>query len=347
MQKTYFSACPVKRRTALAFATALMLATGLGTGTQPASAEQRTPFRVAISAPVVSILPVYFAKDGGFYEKQGLDVEIISTEGGTKGLQVLLSGEIQAMHVGLSPVVAANTQGADVRAIASTTNTLPITLFSTRQSTPPLPAGTVIGISTIGSETDIALTIALNALGLTRDSMQITQIGGTSQRFAAMNAGRIEAAPMLEPGTTAARQKGFTAVYDLSAANTPWIFDAVVVTTDTLKKQPKAVESFLKAYLESAYWAMANEAEAKKVIAERFKTEDPTVIEATYAQFKRLMPLDGKPSAEGAANVISQLRSTGLAVSSDRVEDYIDLAPLDALEKSGFIAELRQSYKIQ
>ncbi|MDQ0304955.1 ABC transporter substrate-binding protein [Ancylobacter polymorphus] len=315
--------------------------------TGAARADELIPFKVAISTPVVSILPVFLAADGGFYKKQSLDVDIISTEGGTKGMQVLLSGEIQAMHVGLSPVVAANAQGAEVRAIASTTNTLPISLFSAKKLTPPLPKGTTIGISTLGSETDIALTIALKALGLARSDMQINQIGGTSQRFAAMSAGRIEAAPLLEPGTTAARQKGFTEVYDLSAAKTPWIFDAVVVTTDYAKDHADAIQRFLKAYVEGAYWGMANPDKAKEVISRRFKTKDPAVIDSTYNEFKRLMPRDARPSVEGSANVIKQLASTGLKLRSEKVEDYVDLGPIDALEKSGFIAEMQRQYAVQ
>ena len=51
-------------------------------------------------------------------------------EGGSRGVQVLLSGEIQAMHVGLAPVVQANKQGADLRLVTSTANTIPITIFA-------------------------------------------------------------------------------------------------------------------------------------------------------------------------------------------------------------------------
>src|SRR4051812_15203091 len=70
-----------------------------------ARAQDLVPFKIGISAPVFTILPVYFADAGGFYEKHGLKVEIINAEGGTRGLQVLLSGEMQAMHVGLAPAV--------------------------------------------------------------------------------------------------------------------------------------------------------------------------------------------------------------------------------------------------
>jgi NitT/TauT family transport system substrate-binding protein len=312
-----------------------------------ARAAELVPFKIGISAPVVAVLPVYFGEAGGFYAKQGLKVEIISMEGGTRGVQVLLSGEIQAMHVGLSPVVAANAQGADLRVVASSTNTLPITLFATKPSNPPLPKGSTIGISTPGSETDIALSLALKALGLKREDMTITQIGGTNQRFAAMVAGRIDAAPLLEPATTAAKQKGFVPVYDLSAARTPWIFDSIVVTNSYLKQQPPALSRFLMAYIEGAYWGLKDEAKAKEVIAQRFKTKDQVVIDATYAEFKRLMPLDAAPSIEGAKNVIENLRQTDVKVASQKIEDYIDLGLINSLRRTNVFGALQKQYGIK
>ena len=50
--------------------------------------------------------------------------------GGTRGIQVLLSDKIQAMHVGLGPAVQANRQRADLRLITSSSNTIPFTIFS-------------------------------------------------------------------------------------------------------------------------------------------------------------------------------------------------------------------------
>src|SRR5215203_584611 len=96
------------------------------TASAPAAvAADLKPFKIGISAPVVTIFPVWMAEAGGFYEKEGLKVEVVNMEGGTRGLQVLLSGEIQGMHVGLAPAVLANKQGADLRIITSTCNTIP------------------------------------------------------------------------------------------------------------------------------------------------------------------------------------------------------------------------------
>src|ERR1700683_1115834 len=94
-----------------------------------AHADDLAPFKIGISAPVVTIFPVWMAQAAGLDAKEGLKVESISMEGGSRGVQVLLSGEIQAMHVGLAPVVQANKQGADLRLVTSTANTIPITIF--------------------------------------------------------------------------------------------------------------------------------------------------------------------------------------------------------------------------
>jgi NitT/TauT family transport system substrate-binding protein len=311
-------------------------------------ADDLVPFKIGISAPVVTIFPVWMAQAAGLDAKEGLKVESITMEGGSRGVQVLLSGEIQAMHVGLAPVVQANKQGADLRLVASSANTIPITFFAkpeikTRQDL----KGKTFGISTFGSETDIATSIALNHFGLTRQDVTISQIGGSSQRFGALVAGRIDAAPMIEPGIMLAREKGFNPIYDLAAAKTPWIFDAVVVSRSYINEHRDTLTHFIRAYVAGAYLALSDTARAKEVIGQKFKTSDPKVIDATYNDFKRLMPLDAAPSVDGANNVIAQLQTIGIEVGSKNVGDYLDLGIIDGLKKSGYFDQMAKAYPIQ
>ncbi len=309
-----------------------------------ARAQNLIPFRMGISAPAFTILPVHFADAGGFYEKNGLKVEIINAEGGTRGIQVLLSGEMQAMHVGLAPAVQANLKGADLRLVAATVNVLPFTVFAAKRTDPPLPKGASVGISTFGSETDIAVSVMLKQLGMARDDITITQIGGTTQRFGALVAGRIDAAPLLEPAVTAAREKGFPVVVDLAAQKTPWIFDAVVVTRTYLKEHPDRIVRFLKAYIEGAQKGFGDEKWAKEVIAKRFKTSDPKVIDATYHDYATMTARDLAPSVDGAKSVLAQLKAINLPVGSDNPADYLDLSFIEKLKAEGFIAAAQKQY---
>lgn len=314
----------------------------------PATGADLTEFQVGISAQVVTVFPLWMAESGGFYKKEGLKVEVVNMEGGTRGLQVLASGKIQAMHVGLGPVVEANRQGADLRLTSSTSNTIPFTIFS-------LPAvktaadlkGGKVGISTFGSESDIAVSLALKQLGLTRKDVTIIQMGGTSQRLAALLAGQVQAVPLLEPASATARQHGLSPLVDLAAANVPWVFDGIVVKRNQLESQRELLIRFLKAYIEGAYLALADEKKAKEIIALKFKINDAQVISATYNDFKRLMPLEAEPSRAGAENVIEQLQAVGITVGSKNVEDHLDTRIIQGLKKEGFFAALKRQYSLQ
>ena len=343
---------PLKRRATALTATLLsaVIAALLWAGGRaaPAIAAEPTEFKVGISAQVVTVFPLWMADAGGFYRKQGLKVPIVNMEGGTRGIQVLLSGDIQAMHVGLAPVVQANRQGADLRLVSSTSNTIPFTIFSPPNvKTGADIKGGKVGISTFGSESDIAVTLALKQLGLTRKDVSIVQIGGTSQRLAALLSGQVKAVPLLDPATTTAREQGLNPLVDLAAAKVPWVFDSIVVKRSYLEGQRETLTRFLKAYIEAAYLALSDEKRAKEVIGQQFKTKDVKVINATYNDFKRLMPLDAEPSRAGALNVIEQLESIGIPVGSKNVDDYLDVRIIENLKKEGFFSALKQQYGIQ
>jgi NitT/TauT family transport system substrate-binding protein len=310
-------------------------------------AAAQTPFRIGISAPVVNILPVWMGEAGGFYGKEGLKVEVINMEGGTRGLQVLLSGEIQAMHVGLAPVVLANKQGADFRLVTSSVNTIPITMFSKAGMTLKDLKGKNIGISTFGSETDIAVSILLKQQNLTRQDVTVSQIGGSSQRFAALVAGRIDVAPLIEPAITQGIERGLNPLIDLAAAKTPWIFDSVVVSNGYLQKNRDTLTRFVRAYVAGAYLALSTPEKAKEVIAQRFRTKDQKVIDATYNDFRRAMPRDAAPTLAGAQNVLEQLTAIGTEIGSRNPNDYLDLSIIEALKKAGYFDQMAKTYPIK
>jgi NitT/TauT family transport system substrate-binding protein len=330
-----------------ACSTALALALAI-ISTSITAAAELTPFKIGISAPVVTIVPVWMAESAGLYAKEGLKVEVISTEGGSRGLQVLLSGEIQGMHVGLAPVVQANTAGADFRAITSTSNTVPITVF-TKPSIKDANRlrGATIGISTFGSETDIAVSLMLKKLRLARQDVTISQIGGSGQRLGALLTGRVDAAPLLEPGIALARAKGFYPILDLAAEKTPWIFDSVVVTKSYMQQHRDTLTQFVRAYIAGAYLALADEKRAKEMIALKFQTQDASVIDATYNNFKQIMPLNAEPSVAGAKNVIAQLEAIGVDVGSKNVNDYLDDSIIRRLEQDGYFARMDKEYPLR
>ena len=124
-------------------------------------------FKAGIADPVNTVLAWYMARDAGFYAAQGLNVQIINMNGGSKGAEELQAGRIDVMHVGLSSVIRINRSGGDIRLVGSLSNVIRFTFFSAPgvKTADDLKGG-VVGVSTFGSESDSTVTLALQRLGL-------------------------------------------------------------------------------------------------------------------------------------------------------------------------------------
>jgi len=329
----------------LANASALILIGGAAT---PVAAQQHTEFKVGLSALVNTALPLYLADAGGFYAKQGLKVTISDMGGGTRGAQALEAGAIQVMHVGLSGVVDTNTKGGDLRVIASLSNVMRFIFFSDPMvKTAADLKGGIIGVSSFGSESDIAATLALQKLGLTRADVTLKEVGGSPQRLAAIKSGAIKAAAMNEPVATLAREQGLFPMVDLFAEQIPWLFTGLSVSKRYLDGHRELLTRFIMATIEGSYQGLADEKWAKDVFAKAFKLSDPKIIDIAYTDFKAQMPENVMPTRAAAENVLAQLQSFGIRLKSQKVEDYVDTSLLDALSKDGTLDALRKQYGIR
>src|SRR5438105_14752394 len=166
-------------------------------GSQMAAAQAPVEFKVGISDPVNTVLAWYMARDAGLYAAQGLNVDIVNMNGGSRGAAELQAGRLDAMHVGLSSVIRVNRAGGDLRSIGSLSNVIRFTFFSAPGvSTAADLKGGVIGVSTFGSESDSTVTLAMRRLGLSRNDIVVKEYGGGRRRPDAVKAGEIKATPV-------------------------------------------------------------------------------------------------------------------------------------------------------
>jgi len=307
----------------------------------PIAAAETTHFKVGISEPVNTVLALWMAQAGGLYTAHGLDVEIISMNGGSRGARELQSGRIDAMHVGLSSVIRLNQDGGDLRTIASLSNVIRFTFFTAPgvKTAADLKGG-VVGVSTFGSESDSTATLALARLGMKRDDVVLKEYGGGTRRLEAVKSGEIKGTAINEPVASLAREAGLTAMVDLAAEKIPWLFSSVVVKASFLQGHSDMLTRFLKASIEGNYLALTDEKRAKEVLARQTSIVDPKIIDTSYNDFRQQSPVNLEPSKAGAQNVID--RFPGL--NSRNVDDYIDTSILDGLKMEGFFAAMERRY---
>ena len=312
----------------------------------PASAQQPAPtmqFKAGISDAVNTVLAWSMARTAGLYTAQGLNVDIINMNGGSKGAEELQAGRIDVMHVGLSSVVKVNQAGGDLRTIASLSNVIRFTFFSAPgvKSAADLKGG-VVGVSTFGSESDSTVTLALQKLGLSRGDVMIKEYGGGTRRLEAVKAGEIKATAINEPLSSLAREQGVNVLIDLVPDQIPWLFSGIVVRHDDVAARRDLLTRFLKASIEGNYIALTDEKRAKDVLAKELKITSAKVLDITYNDFKLQSPQNLEPSVAGAENILKMFPS-----ADQKVGDYLDMSLLDALKKDGFFTAMEQKYNLK
>jgi NitT/TauT family transport system substrate-binding protein len=308
----------------------------------PSAGQQMIELKAGISDPVNTVLAWYMARDAGFYAAQGLAVDIVDMRGGSRGAAELQAGRLDVMHVGLSSVIRVNRSGGDVRLIGSLANVIRFTFFSAPgvKTAADLKGG-VIGVSTLGSESDSTVTLVLQRLGLTRNNVTVKEYGGGQRRLAAVKAGEIKATPINEPTASVAREQGVNVLIDLLPERIPWVFSGIVVRRGDVSGRRDMLTRFLKATIEGNYFALADERRAKEVLARELKISDPKILDITYSDFKALTPLDIEPSRRGAENMLAQFSG-----GSSKIEDYLDVSLLEALREQGFFTAMARKYKL-
>ena len=310
-------------------------------GTRLAVAQEAITLKAGISDPVNTVLAWYMARDAGFYAAQGLKVDIIDMNGGSRGAAELQAGGLDVMHVGLSSVIRVNRAGGDIRTIGSLSNVIRFTFFAAPgvKTAADLKGG-VIGVSSFGSESDATVTLAMARLGLSRGDVVVKEYGGGRRRIEAVKSGEIKATPVNEPIASLARAQGVTVLVDLVPEQIPWVFSSIVVRRGDIAGRRDLLLRFLKGTIEGNYLALTDEMRAKEVLAKELRITDSKILDITYNDFKAQSPNNIEISLPGAENILAQ--ATG---GSRKLEDYVDTSLLDALRAEGYFTAMAQKYR--
>src|SRR5918996_3572477 len=153
--------------------------------------------RLAHSALESSNAVWYLAQERGFYKKNGLDVDLLFIPSTTTSVSSLVAGDVHVANASGGGVASAVVAGADLVMVACYLNSLPYELVVNEsiKSAEDLK-GKSIGISRIGSASDVAARALIRGLGLEPDKqVLIMQVGGSSERAAAFRTGRIAGFP--------------------------------------------------------------------------------------------------------------------------------------------------------
>src|SRR5207237_4333025 len=121
---------------------------------------------VSYSNLIADNLPEWMAFESGTFKQNGLDVTLDNIVSST-GIPALLSGQVQIGHLGGSETLSAAVAGGDLVIISITGPVYPFVFMAPAAiSNTDQLKGKKIGVSNVGSSSDIATRVMLKKVGL-------------------------------------------------------------------------------------------------------------------------------------------------------------------------------------
>jgi NitT/TauT family transport system substrate-binding protein len=249
-----------------------------------AEAKPREPLklRVGLGSSPVPPLPnsvLWLAKDLGFYQREGLDIELIEFQGTPLALAAMISGDIDVGNVSTSEVIRLSaTKGAPMRAIHSPDARLYF-LIAARDEIKTVAAlqGKSFAVARLGSVDHSQSMLTLKALGVNTASLTVLAMGVPTTRAQALVAGRVDATAM-SVGTWVAIQNepGVRILVDHNTffENATVVEKVNAATAKVIEEKPEQLRRFTAAIVKTArHFADNQEAWVNAITKRRAKLD--------------------------------------------------------------------------
>ena len=303
------------------------------------------PLRIGIPGLSAEFAPVWAANDRGLLKKFGLEPEVIAMQGGTQLAQAVIAGSIPIAVMG-GAYLSAAVRGADLVMIATHMDKLPYTLIVK----PNLKRvedlkGSRLAISRFGSSSDAGLRLALQKLGVNPEKeVTIVQVGGQTERFAALKATTVDGTVVIPPLSGAAQRLGYNALINMTKLGIPYPQEGVVVSRQLLASRRDMVMRFLKAYIEGVKELKNDKEFAVGVLAKYLRMDrikDREALDDSFQEviIEQMLKVPGI-NLEAIKVGLDLLGKDKPPTASSNPRDYVDGSAMLELVKSGFIDQL-------
>jgi NitT/TauT family transport system substrate-binding protein len=157
-------------------------------------------------------LPTTLAKELGFYQEQGLDVELQDFQGGAKALQALVGGSADVVSGFYDHTIQMAAEGRELVAFVTMLRFPGLVLATSPQAAAGIQRiedlkGKIAGVTSAGSSSQMFLTFLLTRHGVPVDSVSVTSIGSAATAIAAIEHGKIDAGWMADPSFTLVKRR--------------------------------------------------------------------------------------------------------------------------------------------
>jgi len=280
-----------------------------------AEAQEKVRFPIGESSKTLSYGPLWVAAKMGFFDKEGLDVPIVTMRGSPLTIQALTADSIHVANATVDTLISARERGADITMIGGLINGLGLSMIGSKQyKTYADLRGTTIGSQTLTSGTGFALRLVMKVHGLEypRD-YKLLNIGSAPDRFKALAAGQISSAPVGVPLDLVAKQQGFNVIGYFADDQPNFQFNVYIVKKSWAEKNRSLIVRFMKSMVTSMRWMADNrDAACAYLTKEMSISMEHCRYASDYNWKKRIWDRDAGINIEGVRTLINLTADQGV-----------------------------------
>jgi ABC-type nitrate/sulfonate/bicarbonate transport system substrate-binding protein len=290
----------IKKLPLFIFVLAMLLASS-------ARAQEKTKFPIAESTKTLSYAPLWVALREGFFDQQGLDVQLITMRGSPLTVQALAAGSIYVGAATTDTIIGSVEKGLNLVMVGGLINGLNMALVGGKKyKTFADLRGATIGSLTLTSGTGFALRLLLKAHGLEypRD-YTLLNVGGSSDRITALASGQIAAAPLGSPLDIKAEEMGFNIIGRFIDAIPDYQLNVLTVVRPWAAKNRNLVVRFMKAMVLADRWLYGNETAAVSLLSKEMNLKPDLARKGVESSIKyKIWDPNGRLNVEGLKMMI-------------------------------------------
>jgi len=235
--------------------------------------QERVKLRISSATKTFGYGPLWVASQKGFFERQGLDVELVVIRASDVGIQALAGGSLEIAGSASDAPIAAIEKGLDLVIVGGIINGLSQSIMAAKKfKTYADLRGATFGAISLTSGVTFALRQVLKAKGLEypRD-YKLLVIGGTPQTYAALLSGQIDAAALSLPVNYAAEEHGFNEIGRFVDVIPNYQLAALSTKRSWADKNRPVLVRVMKAMAETMHWLYRNKEAGADLLAKEMK----------------------------------------------------------------------------
>ena len=311
-----------------------------------AQAQAQPLQKITINFPTRSgaSWPLFLAKEGGYYQKYGLDVELVFA-GHPGGIAMVVSGEAQMSSYNLESVMQASVRDAPFTIVGSSVNRAFFVLMSRADIAGVKDLkGKRVAVSQIGDPPYNYASAYLKKFGLQARDVEWVAVGTDANgRAAALAAGRADATLLTPPAYFKLEEAGFKSLGNLADHDDIFASTTYLLKKSTVTDNPKLPELLIKAHAEAIKRFYDDKAFAVRAyqVYDKQSTAD---VERFYDGYAKANLLERIPYALAGAlqSVIDQQADPRMAAQMKAFDFHkvIDNSIVGRLVKDGYFEQL-------